>query len=260
MDIGCIKLANPEFAAYLDKRIPAAKDERPPMPHQLFRKVKFPVSFDSLVLHDGFLTYEEQEGDEPGRIFFDRVSATLTGWGDADRVDVLNLHGTTRIMGKGAAEAWFKLYLNNPRDSFSLRASVDAMDLRDINPMMAKLVPISVHSGSLKRVEINTLEANNSTATGNIDMIYNNLALKLHPTKPGFWHRVEQGFLTELVNLFLPSSNPGDDGKVKSGIILAERDSSRGFFNFVWKSILSGIKSSVGVESKEQKKIRRSKK
>jgi len=61
--------------------------------------------------------------------------------------------------------------------------------------------------------------------------------------------------LTEVVNLLLSDSNPNEDGKMKHGVIYFERDPSKGFFNFVWKSILSGIKSSVGVNSKTQKEI-----
>jgi hypothetical protein len=68
---------------------------------------------------------------------------------------------------------------------------------------------------------------------------------------------VEQSLLTEVVNLLLSDSNPNDDGKLKHGIIYFERDESKGFFNFVWKSLLSGIKSSVGVNSKMQKEIKK---
>ena len=84
---------------------------------------------------------------------------------------------------------------------------------------------------------------------------YNNLAIRLHQTKPGTWNMIEQSLLSELVNLLLADNNPNDDGKMKQGVIYFERDTTKGFFNFVWKSVLSGIKSSVGFNSKTQKEM-----
>jgi hypothetical protein len=61
--------------------------------------------------------------------------------------------------------------------------------------------------------------------------------------------------LTELVNLLIAKNNPDDGGKMRQGIIYFERDTTKGFVNFIWKSVLSGIKSSVGVNSKTQKEM-----
>jgi len=38
-------------------------------------------------------------------------------------------------------------------------------------------------------------------------------------------------------------------------VIYFERDQSKGFFNFLWKSVLSGLKSTMGFNSKEQKEM-----
>jgi hypothetical protein len=123
--------------------------------------------------------------------------------------------------------------------------------------MLGKLVPASIKRGTATATDIVQLNGNNSRAIGRLYFRYEDLAIKLHPTKPGTWNRVEQSLLTEVVNLLLSDSNPNDDGKLKHGIIYFERDESKGFFNFVWKSLLSGIKSSVGVNSKMQKEIKK---
>jgi hypothetical protein len=251
------------FEAYLDKRIPDHAGQKPPMPQQVLRKIPFLFSVDSVVLQNGRVVYEEQSGDEPGRLFFDRMRFTITGLNDLakSRQDTvkpaIDVKGNAWLMGKGRADARFRFFPDNPRDSFTLAANISMMDLKDLNPMMSRLIPVSIHTGSLNSVSIKDFNANDSLATGEIDFLYQNLAVKLHPVKPGTWHRIEQGLLTELVNLLIPSSNPNSDGKIKTGVIYYKRDLSRGFFNFVWKSILSGIKSSVGVETKEQKKIRK---
>jgi hypothetical protein len=84
--------------------------------------------------------------------------------------------------------------------------------------------------------------------------------VKLHKHKPGAWHGIEQAVLTEAANLLLPSSNPKEGRKTREGVIYFERDQSKGFLNFVWKSVLSGIKSSAGFNSKIQRQIRKEEK
>jgi hypothetical protein len=138
-----------------------------------------------------------------------------------------------------------------------MRANIGKFNLAAINPMLSKLEPASITQGTATSTEIVQLSANNVRATGKIEFRYTNLALKLHPVKPGTWNRIEQWLLTEAANLFLADNNPNEDGKMKTGIIYYERDPSRGFFNFVWKSVLTGIKSSVGINTKTQKEIKK---
>ena len=121
--------------------------------------------------------------------------------------------------------------------------------------MLSKMMPVAIKRGTATTTEIVQLNANNAKATGRMNVYYNNLAIRLFPTQPGTWNRIKTSLLTEVVSLLLPGSNPNADGKMKQGIIYFERDQTKGFFNFVWKSVLSGIKSSVGVNSKTQKEI-----
>jgi hypothetical protein len=62
-------------------------------------------------------------------------------------------------------------------------------------------------------------------------------------------------FVTD--DIILPSGNPGNDGKLRKGIIYFKRDKNKGFFNYVWKSTWSGLKSSVGINTKQQREIKR---
>ena len=169
----------------------------------------------------------------------------------------LLLHGTTRLMGLAPAEAWFHFQTGHPRDTFTVRATIGELNLTSVNPMLSKLLPASVKRGTSTSTEIIQINGNNTQATGRMNFRYNNLAIRLHPTQPGTWNIIEQSLLTELVNLLLSDNNPNEDGKMKHGVIYFERDPSRGFLNFVWKSVLSGLKSSVGVNSKVQKEMKK---
>lgn len=265
------RLLIPEFSfeAWLDQRIPSLRGEAIPMPHEMARKISYPVSFDTVFIRNGIINYEEQEGTEPGKIFFDQADAVLTGISFpirkktsgnisvGDSVAYIDLKGSARLMGKGRITAEAGFWPEHPRDSFRIVASVGPMEINGINPMLNKLVPVSIRKGTLDSLVLRRLSANNIRASGEITVLYHNLQIKIHPTRSNLIHKIENQFLTESANLILPLKNPRDDGTVRYGIILHPRDSTRGFFNYIWKSTLSGVKSTAGIETSEQKQIRK---
>ena len=123
----------------------------------------------------------------------------------------------------------------------------------EVNPMLERLLPASITNGYLRKLEADPICMNDSIAVGRLVMYYDGLAVRLRPTGSGTWDRIRTNLLSELVNLLLPENNPTDSKRLRSGIILFERDRSKGFFNFLWKSVLSGIKSNMGFNTKEQK-------
>ncbi|HNW73180.1 MAG: hypothetical protein PHP04_08185 [Bacteroidales bacterium] len=46
-------------------------------------------------------------------------------------------------------------------------------------------------------------------------------------------------------------------GKLKTGVIFYRRDKEKGIINFVWKSVLTGLKSQMGFNSEEQKAMKK---
>ncbi|MCK9204243.1 MAG: hypothetical protein M0P58_07395 [Bacteroidales bacterium] len=246
-----IRLKGFSFEAYRDKRVPFPPWQRPPLPRQVFMKSPIPLKIDTLLVTDGFAAYEEQTGDEPGRIFFDHLNLALTGI--APQTSFVDAHGATTFMGEAPIEAWFHFLMDSPRDSMIIKATIGEMELKEVNPMLTRLVPASISGGDAKKTEIGPIWMNDSVATGNLVMYYNNLAIKLKPTENGTWPLIRTALLTELINLMIPENNPSDSGRLRTGLIYFERDRTKGFFNFVWKSVLSGIKSNVGFNSKIQK-------
>ena len=264
LHVSKMTMANVKLSDYLDKRLPPDTMLRPLLPGRMVSRIKYPVRIDTIAFTNGFASYEEQNGDEPGRIFFDRMNATLTGFTTLSESTTpsgsLNLHGAARLMGAAPLEAWFHFQTDHPRDTFTVRATIGELDLTAINPMLSKLMPVSVKRGTASSTEIIQMNASNTLATGMMTFRYQNLAINIQPTKAGTWNHVEPWLITEVANLFLAGGNPNEDGKLRNGIIYFKREMSKGFFNFVWKSTLSGIKSSVGANSKIQREMKKQKK
>jgi len=249
------------FESFRDKRAPFPTWQRPPMPGHMAAEIKFPAIIDTIVLSDGFASYEEQVGDEPGKIFFDRMNVSLTGLttlsesSSRSRHTDLTLHGTARLIGLTPVESWFHFRTGHPTDTFTVRATIGELDLTAINPMLSKLVPLAIKRGTATSTEIIQLNGNSTRAIGRLDFRFNNLGIDLLPVKPETLTPAEQVLLEKVFNLLLADSNPNADGKLKPGVIYFERDPSKGFFNFLWKSVFSGLKSTLGFNSKAQKEI-----
>ncbi len=263
---GNFRVSGMRFSSYRDKRVNLPAGPTPLMPQQMIRKINFPAQIDTITITGAFAAYEEQTGSEPGRLFFDQMNLLVTGFSTMGPVAAplqsaaLNVHGTAALMGKTRVEALFWFPLDHPRDSFTLRASVGWLDLRELNPMLTKLLPVSVARGVSPKTEIKHIHANNNIARGFMDMNFYGLRVSLDKPVSSTIDKLEQSVLTEVANILLPDNNPNDNGRMRTGVVYFERNKSKGFFNFVWKSTLSGIKSTAGFNTKIQRQIRRAEK
>jgi hypothetical protein len=63
--------------------------------------------------------------------------------------------------------------------------------------------------------------------------------------------------LNFAANAYVSSDNPTKKGKFTTGIIYFERDKQKSILNFLWKSVFSGLKSTMGINKEEQKAIKK---
>jgi hypothetical protein len=253
-------LSNPGVEAYRDKRITGIRPGKRLLPQSQIRKIPFPVTIDSIIQTDGYLKYEEQTGKIPGMIFFDRMNAVMINFSNETPArkqnPVISMTGTSRFMGKGRMTGHYFFDMVNPRDSTWWYGNVDSVDLKDINPMLSRLFPAKVSHGFVDNASIKLVSANDHTAVGNLEIRYRDLYVELELIQHGFLKKWKNEIITDIANILLPDDNPDYKGKLRTGIIYFERDTTKGFFNYVWKSALSGLKSTIGFNSQEQLQIK----
>jgi len=262
MKAGRVELDSLVFDAYRDKRVPRKPGFRPPMPQDGIRKLKNTLQIDTLLLRGGMATYSEQVGRDPGSLFFNNLNAVFTGLtNDALLLKaglVSELNGTAYLMGKGKLDATFRFNFGDPNNAFTFSARLGPMELREVNPMLSKLLPAEVLGGKIKQLVVPMVFANNDVATGKLLFYYNDLNVAMTTSRDNTWNSIKKGVVNFVANnLVVNSNNPTKSGKMKTGIIHFRRDKDKGVINFIWKSALSGIKSTVGFNTKEQKAIRK---
>jgi hypothetical protein len=246
---------------YRDKRIPARKNFYPLLPQQALKKLNTCIRMDTITFSGGEITYEEQVGSEPGRLFFDRVSGTILNLtNDPERIKkqpVMTAEATLYLMGKGKLWGRLKFPLNSINDAFTFTGRLGSMDLREINPMLTRLAPAEITSGTITKLEIPPVTANPYTSRGSLNFYYTGLKFNLKTGDESGWGAFKNSVLNFAAGVYIISDNPRANGEFTQGIIYFERDRTKGIFSFLWKSVFSGVKSTFKVNTREQKEIKK---
>ena len=260
LNAGLLEIDSLVLVDHLDKRVAERPGMKPPMPQDALRKLKAYLRIDTVALKNGKATYEEQTGPSPGTLFFDKMSVTFTGLTNDNLLLnaglVSELKGTAYLMGKGKLDATLRFRFGDPRNTFSFSAMVGPTDLPEINPMLSKLMPAKVVSGKLKKLVVPMVYANDDYAQGKLLFYYNDLSVSVVDQKHTFFSKIKTGVINWAANdLIVNNDNPTKSGKMKTGVIHFRRDKSASIFNYLWKSVLSGLKSTMGFNSKAQKEL-----
>ena len=89
--------------------------------------------------------------------------------------------------------------------------------------------------------------------------MYKKLKLRFYSRKKA---QKSKGFFSPVANfmmnnILIKSNNPPFLGHMKKGIVYYERNPEKSFVNYLWKSNLSGILSTLGFNSKQQREGKR---
>jgi len=249
---------------FRDKRMEFPTWKRPPMIQQAIRKIAFPIIIDTLSMSDGTVTYREQTGEEPGMIYFDRMNVLARNFITDSTVisggTELIANGSTYFMGKAIVEGEFRFPLDSQTDTFYFTGKAGQVDMTLFNPMVSKVTPVRISSGTVDSLIVRWMRGNDTYTNGILDLYYHGLRVKLLKEKNEFWYKTRTDLLQLLVDMAVPQENPGYFGIHRSGYIWNRRDDEKGYFNFFWKSLLTGLKSSEGLNSNEQRVFKKEEK
>jgi hypothetical protein len=259
--VGLVEIDSASLNDFRDKRIALRPGIIRLLPQESLRKIQTCFRIDTVLLTNGRINYEEQTGESPGTIFFDKVQAAFTGLTNDSVLlkagMVSELEGTLYLMGTGKIDITFRFHLLDKRNTFSFSARMGPFDLVEVNPMVSNLMAVKVVSGKVNKVIIPRVTANDEFATGTMQFYYNDLAIDLLDQKQTTWSNIKTGVIGWVINdIIVSNDNPTESGKMTSGVIHAFRKKELGFPNYLWRSVFSGAKSTVGVNSNEQKDLR----
>ncbi|SHF64339.1 AsmA family protein [Pedobacter caeni] len=258
-----MNIANGSVAVFNNNALPKKETEKiGRYPHQLLQKVKGKMHISQLNLNNVNISYSvfDRDSRQKGTISFENTSGGFSNVTNMPKYKEKNPFMTASLtsymMGKGKLDVNFKFDLNAKDGAFSYAGVLGHLEGRSLNRITRPLGMVEIKSGEVKKLEFN-IEANDSIAKGLMKFQYNDLSVNLLKREEGEDRLVRQGWMSFLANaIVLNPNNPDKSGIMITAPIQEVRKKNGSFFHFIWRTLLQGIKHSVGVTEAKQQKIK----
>jgi hypothetical protein len=258
-----MSIANGSLAVVNNNTLPRkVENKMGQYPHQLLQKAQNKLSIEKLSIKNVDISYAEfdKDGQNKGIVTFDRTWGTISNVTNDEKVKAKNhfmeADLSSSLMGSGKLDVNFKFDLTAKNGDFSYSGSLINMEGKALNRITRPLGLVKFNSGYINKLEFD-IHANDHLAKGEVTFAYKDLSVSLLKKAKGEDRLVKQGLMSFLANaLIIRSDNPDANGVLIKAPVLRERVETASFFNFIWKTLLQGVKYSVGLTPQKEKEIK----
>ena len=248
-----------------DSQFSRDTSRRPLFPQEFLSQLELVLNLDSLTIKKGFLYFQnKKEALETPAIFrLSNVEAQLANITNAPSVLARNpekemvMKAQATMMDSGQLSALFHFPLLDKDQSYRIEGEMQGWNLAELNPMLVPSASIRVNKGEMEEVRF-WVEGNKEISKGKMWMHYHDLNVSVIGQKDGNKGEEEKVIRRRPVastianKLVVKSDNP-NRRFLRVGKISYEVDPSRGFVHHWVQSVLSGVKSSIGLDDEEEK-------
>lgn len=243
------------LVAYRDKRYILPADKYVKFPQQALREFPHYVHIDSVLLHNAQITYRErvEGGEEPGHINFVNINAlTNNVTNDMALLDdsiAMVTHATGYLMGAGKITAHIHIPIGNEQNVHYFEGTMSPMEMKAVNPMLRNIVFGEVVSGRVNGLSFSA-HLNEDESQGTMRFGYEDLKVQINHEES---EKGRKGLISFIANTFIvKSENPSSD-EFRVSEMHYVRDKRKSLINFWWKTLLSGLKDTMGVPEGNEK-------
>jgi hypothetical protein len=252
-----LTLREPALDIFRNRNIP--KHPRPKakkFPQQLLREAKLKLRIDNINISNGTVNYTERPkgGIGTGKLFFNDIRANVknvTNYPELlKKKTSLLMTASAKIMGAGLFKTDIELPMedNEKINPFTFSGSLDRMNIKAFNPILEHSANIRINKGTLNKLYF-SIWADKNKAAGEMRIFYKNL--KISMLKKGSAGK-KRKVVSFLANTIIHKKNPRKGKPLRIGRIYFKRQVKKSFFSYLWKSLLSGIKSSIGLKKRKR--------
>ena len=235
-----------------------------PLPIDMLAGIPYQFKIDSVQLVKSMISYFEYEvkSKNPGIFFIDNFNVLAENvTNDFPHIDsnmVLKFHGSGKLMKQANLDFTLVMPYFAPHRQWWFSAEAGQIDLTQFNLLTENVLGLTIRSG-IGSLQVPLITGNDSAARGSVNFLYHKLRLRLYNReKSEKSKKFYSPFANFVMNsLVINSNNPPFLGHPKKGIVYFERVPEKSFVNYLWKSNLSGILSTLGFNNKQQREGKR---
>ncbi len=271
-----LKVQTPDIKIYRDKRLPDPIFKFKPLPSQLLAEMESVIDIPSLVIQDGKVHYQEwgENAKDVANIYLDNISINIDNITTLPEKlninDTLSIKLSGKFMKSGDLALDIKMNVTDKKQRFHTIGSISKLQFASLNPLSEHLLKIKFNEGKLDYINF-WFNGNNKLSKGRLDIKYHDLS-KIYfesekelaksevdgKTKP---RKLNSKFMTLMANTYISNEYGPETKKYFQGRINFHRNENKSIVNFIVKSIITGIESSllpmVQGDYKEMKRERR---
>ncbi len=244
-----ISISDASINLYRDKRVPFNHSQRPLLPNQSLKRMNEKLKIDTVLIKNTRFDYGEMTDlrSQPLAIYFTHLSGTITHISNFPYLWRKNSMKATfkgRVMNKATMGIQFVFPLAVKSDTFYFSGAVHGpVPFSVFNPAIYPAAGLKFNDGILDTLTFSG-SANPIYSSGTMLMLYHNLGLQAMKKKEV---QTANKFLSWGVNSLIRKNNPriGEGKKPKAVSMFFLRNVEKGFGNFFWKTLFSGMKGTM---------------
>lgn len=251
IETALVRITGPDLRIFRDKNVPLDRTRYPKLPHQAVGSLDRYLKIDKIEVREAHIRYKERArvAEKAGVVPIENLYASI--YNVTNDPEVIRKSGPMKwdVQGVFFHEGNLKVEVNFPADlqqeSFTFSGSMGAMDMTAFNSITVTNEHIRIEEGHIDSMEFNA-DADRDYSTGTMVLNYDDLKLAFlkDEAKAG---NEELGLLSSLANVVIRSFNPAknSNNQAEPAEIFFERDKNKSIFNYMAKSMISGIKSTI---------------
>lgn len=248
LQIDSVEIRGAHISSFKNRKIEQAKRVKR-LFYESVQQFPLPLAIRRIRLDDIHVVYKElaEKGISPGTVTFDQLKGTFYDLTNIVRAEqpYFTLKAEGKLMDKGKLQATFLLPVDSLKPHFEVEGRLGKMSMLSLNQMIEPLAKIQITSGEIDEMKFK-IAGNSHTAQVHMLFLYQDLKIRIMKEKDG--HLKVRSFLSTLANgLIATANNPGRNGQPRTADGKAERDIYRSQFNYLWRTLMAGLKESIGL-------------
>lgn len=249
ININLIRIQHANLWIFRDKNVPLDTTRYPKLPHQAIGNLDTYLNIPKVELVNSEVLYEELApgAEKAGVVPIEKFYGSI--YNVTNDKNLINRKGPMKwdlqgVFFEGDLNVTVDFPANLNKSYFTFKGQMGAMDMTNFNSITVQNEKVKIEKGNIVSMEF-TAEAFEDFSEGEMTMIYDNLKLSLLKDKDEKGLD-KMGLISGLANVVIKSSNLKDNGnKPEASEIFFERDKNKSIFNYMAKSLIAGIKSTI---------------
>lgn len=245
VSIDTIKIQGAKISSYKNRQVPQPQREKQLL-SQTIRELLVALRVGCIDFGPLDIIYQElsPEGTQPGTLTFQALTGQCLGLTNRPEAGAppMSIHLQGQYLGKAPLQADFHFPLQDSNDRFTVKGRLGTFDLQDLNPLTEPLANLEIQSGQVDSL-LFTITGDATQSSVDLKLLYHNLDVALIKVEEG--KILQRRLLSEAIEdwILLPSNPQYGITRTGTGTVL--RDPYKSQFNYLWKSLWPGLKSTL---------------